>query len=94
MLEIAEPLIYYSKVTGSTFRLIAKHEKIGLPSPAGFADAQASLGHLFTSMQTGAWKKVTVKQVGKMAGEGVKIAGFFILGEMIGRRSIIGYDVG
>jgi F-type H+-transporting ATPase subunit g len=81
-------------VSGSTLRLIAKHEKIGIPSASGLADAQASFGHLFTSFQTGAWKKVTVGQVGKMAAEGAKIGGFFIVGEMIGRRSIVGYDVG
>jgi hypothetical protein len=75
-------------------RLIAKHEKISIPSATGLADAQAAFGHLFTSFQTGAWKKVTVGQVGKMVGEGAKITGFFVIGEMIGRRSVVGYDVG
>jgi hypothetical protein len=28
-----------------------------------------------------------------MSGEGIKIYGFFLVGEMIGKRSIIGYQV-
>jgi hypothetical protein len=37
---------------------------------------------------------VTVGQVGRVVLEGAKIGGFFIVGEMIGRRSIVGYNVG
>ena len=87
-------MIYYSRVTGSTLGLLAKHQNIGIPSAGGLADAQASLGNLFTSIQTGSWKKVTVGQVGRVLGEGAKITGFFVVGEMIGRRSIVGYNVG
>jgi hypothetical protein len=41
----------------------------------------------------GAWRKVTVSQAGELAGAGVKILGFFVVGEMVGKGSIIGYQI-
>ena len=44
-------------------------------------------------LTNGAWKKVTLGQAGQFIGETVKIGGFFLIGEMIGRGSIIGYQI-
>ncbi len=45
------------------------------------------------SFQTGAWKKVTVKEATYLSAQIGTIAGFFFVGEMIGRGNALGYDV-
>ena len=89
----ADPFIYYGKVTGQVLSLIGKHQKISLPFPSHFAEAQGALGQFFTSFQNGSWRKVTLGQVGQILGETVKIGGFFVVGEMVGRWSLVGYDI-
>lgn len=44
-------------------------------------------------LTSGAWRTVTVKQAAEFVGEGIKFGGFFLVGEMIGRGSIIGYQI-
>jgi hypothetical protein len=90
---VLQPVVYYAKVSGQVLSLVAKHQKISFPSPSHLAEAQAALGQALTAFQTGAWKKVTLGQVGTLAGEGLKIGGFFWVGEMLGRGSIVGYTI-
>lgn len=93
MEAIAEPLIYYSRVTLEVLKLVAQHQKISIPTPGHFAEAQGALGSFFSATQNGAWKAITLAQVGRGLLETVKIGGFFYVGEMIGRRSLVGYDI-
>ena len=58
-----------------------------------FGLAQEGIGRFFSAFSSGAWKQVTVRQAAELAGEGVKIGGFFYIGEMIGKGSIIGYQI-
>jgi hypothetical protein len=44
-------------------------------------------------LTSGQWRQVTVKQAVEFLTEGVKIGGFFLVGEMIGRGSVIGYQI-
>jgi hypothetical protein len=39
------------------------------------------------------WKNIKITNLIVMAGEGIKIYGFFLVGEMVGKGSIIGYQV-
>ena len=86
-------MLYYTRVSLQFLKLVGQHQKISLPSPSHFSEASASLGQAFSSLQNGAWKKVTLSQVGTLAGEGAKILGFFVVGEMVGRGSIVGYNI-
>lgn len=56
-------------------------------------EAQSGVSAFMASIATGTWKQLTLRQVGHVAGEGVKIAGFFYVGECIGKRSLIGYQL-
>lgn len=90
---IAEPLMYYGKVSLEFLTKVASHQKLGPPTPAELGPAQAGIGNFISSFQTGAWRKVTIGQAGELLARGVEIAGFFYVGEMIGRGSLIGYKV-
>lgn len=87
----AKPVIFYSHVAAQLVRKVAVHQKI--VSPGSFSEAQAGIGRFFTAFQTGAWKKVTVKETVYLTGQIATVGGFFVLGEMIGRKSVIGYNI-
>jgi hypothetical protein len=44
-------------------------------------------------LTSGQWRNVSLKQAGEFVTEGIKIGGFFLVGEMIGRGSVIGYQI-
>lgn len=46
-----------------------------------------------TSAKTGAWKQQTVKQATLNFLVGVEVLMWFYIGECIGKRHIVGYDV-
>ncbi|KAJ3049432.1 hypothetical protein HK097_009573 [Rhizophlyctis rosea] len=87
---IAQPLIYYSQVAFHFARQVGTHAKVGVPD---FGAATQGISNFTSAFKNGAWKKVTVRQVGQLAAEGVVISGFFLVGEMIGKGSIIGYQI-
>ena len=87
---IAEPLIYYSRVGFQFVRQVGTHAKVGVPD---FGAATQGISNFTSAFKNGEWKKVTVRQVGQLAAEGVVISGFFLVGEMIGKGSIIGYHI-
>ncbi|KAJ3300073.1 hypothetical protein HK104_004795 [Borealophlyctis nickersoniae] len=86
----AEPIIYYSRVGFEFARSVATHQKLAVPD---VASATQGLTNFYQTFTNGAWKKVTVRQAGQILGEGVKIGGFFLVGEMIGKGSVIGYQI-
>jgi hypothetical protein len=90
-LAVAEPTLYYAQVVRHLLSEVATHQK--LFSPGSFADAQAGIARFFTSFQTGAWRSVTLKQVGFLGLQLSTVAGFFFAGEAIGRRNLAGYKL-
>ncbi|KAJ3048743.1 hypothetical protein HK102_012641, partial [Quaeritorhiza haematococci] len=88
---VAEPIIFYARVGGEFVRQVASHQKITAPGSLG--DASQGLTSFINALQNGSWRKVTVSQASTLAGHGVTILGFFLAGEMVGRWSIVGYDV-
>ncbi|KAJ3219903.1 hypothetical protein HDU67_008432 [Dinochytrium kinnereticum] len=90
---LATPLVYYGKVAFEFGRQVAVHQKITIPTPASIGEAQLGIANFISGFQNGAWKKVTLRQAGSLVGSGVTIYGFFLVGEMIGRGSVIGYDI-
>ncbi|KAG8895900.1 hypothetical protein FRB99_000286 [Tulasnella sp. 403] len=87
------PLIYNTRVLGHVFKQVYKAEKLAPPS--SFAEIQSAYQTLFNRAKdisywrnlysTGEWKKVAIG--------GLEVYGIFKLGEIIGRRSLIGYKV-
>ena len=56
-------------------------------------EAQLGFANFFSSFSNGAWKKVTLNQVGSLVAAGTTVYGFFLVGEMIGRGSVVGYKI-
>nr|KAJ3421603.1 hypothetical protein HK105_002974 [Polyrhizophydium stewartii] len=88
---ITDPLMYYGRVGLSFVTQVASHQRVG--AFPNLAEAQDGIAKFFLALQNGAWKKVTVRQVGQLTAEGVKVYGFFLVGEMVGRGSIVGYNI-
>lgn len=84
-----DPVVYYAKVGASFLGQVAKHE-LQVPDIGKATQGLSKMVETFTSQ---AWRKVTLGEVGAYAKEGVKIGGFFLVGEMIGRGSVIGYKI-
>eukprot|EP00842_Homolaphlyctis_polyrhiza_P000763 jgi/Hompol1/1688/HPOL_001420-RA len=64
-----------------------------MTSAPNVAEAQEGIAKFFKALQNGEWKKVTIGQTAGFVAEGIKIYGFFLVGEMIGRGSVIGYKI-
>ncbi|KAJ3189770.1 hypothetical protein HDU85_000054 [Gaertneriomyces sp. JEL0708] len=86
----AEPVIYYSRVGLAFLRTVAKQQKLAIPD---VGSGMVGLTNFYQAFRNGAWKKVTLAQAGQLTLEGVKVGGFFLAGEMIGRGSVIGYQI-
>jgi hypothetical protein len=88
---IATPIIYYARVGLSFVGQVASHQN--MTTIPNFGLAQEGIGRFVSAFTNGAWKQVTVRQAAQLAGEGIKIGGFFYVGEMIGKGSVIGYQI-
>lgn len=91
--KLQEPVTYWTKFTGELLRKVYRSEKLAPPS---LADIE--------STYRGAWSFVKSKPVSEMVSlfqkdaayyslRAVELLGIFSLGEMIGRRHLVGYAV-
>ena len=90
-LRVSEPLFYYSRVSFSFVKQVAHHSKL---TSLNVSNGIQGLSNFSSSLTTSRWKTVTVNQIRELLFAAVKIGGFFLVGEMIGRQSIVGYNVG
>ncbi|KAJ3213439.1 hypothetical protein HK099_007395 [Clydaea vesicula] len=87
----AQPIIFSAKVGVEFLKQVATHQS--MLNPGSFAQANVGFTNFLSSFTNGFWRKVTLSQTKELAGKGIQIAGFFFVGEMIGRGSIIGYKL-
>jgi hypothetical protein len=88
--SVLNPFIHYARVSGSFLKQVAQHSKLTFPDVGKGTQGITGFVNALTS---GQWREVTVKQAVEFLTEGVKIGGFFLVGEMIGRGSVIGYQI-
>ena len=89
--KFADPVVYYARVAGSFAGQVLKNQNMTtLPH---FGQAQEGLGRFVSALGNGAWKSVTLGQAATVVADGVSVVGFFLVGEMVGKRSIIGYQI-
>ena len=67
--------------------------ELGPPTPAQWPEVKEGFTKLFSSAVTGRFLDLSVKEATKKGLVGIEIACWFFVGEMIGRKSIIGYKV-
>ncbi|XP_029770958.1 ATP synthase subunit g, mitochondrial [Suricata suricatta] len=84
--------VTYSKPRLATFWHYAKVELVP-PTPAEVPAAIQSLKQMVRSAQTGGFKQLTVKEALLNGVVATEVWMWFYVGEIIGKRGIIGYDV-
>ncbi|XP_003418217.1 ATP synthase subunit g, mitochondrial [Loxodonta africana] len=84
--------VTYSKPRLATFWYYAKVELVP-PTPAEIPTAIQSLKKIVHSAQTGRYKQLTVKEALLNGLVATEVWMWFYIGEIIGKRGIIGYDV-
>ncbi|WFD30836.1 hypothetical protein MSPP1_001860 [Malassezia sp. CBS 17886] len=89
----AEPLVYNLRVAGSVAKQVYIAERLAPPTSFGqiasayrtIIDCVATPSWWTQTMTSGQWRKVAVY--------GIEAVGIFSIGEMIGKRSIVGYKL-
>ncbi|XP_028020341.1 ATP synthase subunit g, mitochondrial [Balaenoptera acutorostrata] len=84
--------VTYSKPRLATFWHYAKVELVP-PTPAEIPTAIQSLKKIISSAQTGSFKQLTVKEALLNGLVATEVWMWFYVGEIIGKRGIIGYNV-
>ncbi|CAK1544391.1 unnamed protein product [Leptosia nina] len=77
------------------FAIFLKYAKVELapPKPSEISQIKAGIAKLLSSARTGAWKQQTVKQATLNTLVGAEVLFWFYVGECIGKRHIVGYNV-
>nr|ADV36663.1 H+ transporting ATP synthase subunit g [Antheraea yamamai] len=77
------------------FNIFMKYARVELAPPkmSEIPQIKAGIGKLLTSAKSGAWKDQTVKQATLNALVGAEVLFWFYIGECIGKRHLVGYDV-
>ncbi|ORX96569.1 hypothetical protein K493DRAFT_281832 [Basidiobolus meristosporus CBS 931.73] len=81
---------YNLQVAKEVLKQVYIKEGLAPPNVAQFNQAKEQFQR---SLDWTIIRELTLKQVAQKAVVGVEIAGFFFIGEVIGRRNLIGYDV-
>lgn len=75
--------------------LFARYAKVELvpPNPTELPEIARGFGRLVRGAKTGAWKNLTVKEAWLNTLITVEVICWFFVGEVIGKRSLVGYQV-
>lgn len=86
---LQEPIIYWSKVTGQVAKQVYQAEKMSPPSMAQIETTYKSLFKSVTSGQAfSGLRSMSTRDAVKLGADGLVIYGFFVVGEMVGRRHV------
>ncbi|KAG0429015.1 hypothetical protein HPB47_024015 [Ixodes persulcatus] len=84
-------------IKGATPRLqtFVKYAKVEMmpPSPRELPEVMRGFGNLVSSAKSGAWRHLTVREASLNTLVGLEVIFWFFVGECIGKRSIVGYQV-
>jgi F-type H+-transporting ATPase subunit g len=87
---IQKPVVYNTKVAVEIAKQVYKKEGMAFPSGAQFAEAQQSVQN---ALKIKNLKNLTFSDVAKGGVIFAEIYTFFLIGEIVGRRNLIGYNV-
>jgi F-type H+-transporting ATPase subunit g len=85
-------LVEFSTPRLRTFWRYAKVE-LKPPTPGELPEISKQLTDVMNAAKSGKWKHVTVRQAWINTLVGVELAIWFFLGEIVGRGTLVGYDV-
>lgn len=77
------------------FQTFLKYAKVELtpPTPGEIPEIRAGITRLISAAKTGRWKQVPVREAWLNTLVTVEVLCWFYVGECIGKRHIVGYDV-
>lgn len=77
------------------FNIFMKYARVELAPPklSEVPQIKAGIGKLLSSAKSGAWKNQTIKQASLNVLVGAEVLFWFYVGECIGKRHLVGYDV-
>ncbi|XP_050304106.1 ATP synthase subunit g, mitochondrial [Anthonomus grandis grandis] len=90
--QLASKLAADAKPMFETFMKYAKVE-LSPPTPADIPQIRAGIGRLVSAAKNGNWKNTTVKEGFVNTLIGIEVLCWFYVGECIGKRHLVGYDV-
>ncbi|ORY82606.1 mitochondrial ATP synthase g subunit-domain-containing protein [Protomyces lactucae-debilis] len=98
LMGLQEPVVYYAKVVGQLAKQVYLKEGMAPPSMAQFEQVAKNIVSNGTSPKglsslVGQLRGLKTGEMIKLGADGLVIYGFFCIGEMIGRRNLVGYDV-
>lgn len=90
MLALQKPIVYNTKVAVEVAKQVYTKEGMAFPTSAQLSQAQRSLQE---SLKLKTLKNLTFSDVAKGSVVLAEIYTFFLIGEIVGRRNLIGYNV-
>ncbi|BFZ62024.1 ATP synthase subunit G atp20 [Saitoella coloradoensis] len=91
VLSFKDPVIYWGKVGGEIAKQVYTKEKM---SPPNVAEAQSAVQNVLVQLRNPeTFKNASQQDYIKWVVYAIELMGFFAVGEMIGRRNMVGYDV-
>ncbi|KAI7869780.1 mitochondrial ATP synthase g subunit-domain-containing protein [Spinellus fusiger] len=86
---IQKPILYNAKVAGEIVKQVYTKEGMAFPTGQQWAEAQASL----KKINMACVKNLTVRDFAKGGIVAAEFYTFYLVGEIIGRRNLVGYNV-
>ena len=90
--ELGKLALEYGKPRFAVFMKYAKVE-LAPPTPAEIPEIRAGIGRILSGAKSGAWKQTSVKEAWLNTLVTVEVLCWFYVGECIGKRHIVGYNV-
>ncbi|KAG2177277.1 hypothetical protein NQZ79_g7399 [Umbelopsis isabellina] len=87
---IQKPVVYNSKVAAEIAKTVYKKEGMAFPSGQQFSEART---YVEKNLNRNAFKGLTLRDIAKGGVVAAEIYTFFLIGEIVGRRNLIGYNV-
>ncbi|KAI9475820.1 MAG: mitochondrial ATP synthase g subunit-domain-containing protein [Benjaminiella poitrasii] len=90
IIALQKPIVYNTKVAMEVAKQVYTKEGMAFPTGAQFSEAQQSLQN---SLKIKNLKNLSFADVAKGGVVLAEIYTFFLIGEIVGRRSLVGYNV-
>ncbi|CAO3610799.1 unnamed protein product [Cunninghamella blakesleeana] len=90
VIAFQKPIVYNAKVAGEVAKQVYIKEGMSFPSGTQFAEAQNVVKK---NLNLSALKNLTWTNVAKGGVVAAELYTFFLIGEIVGRRNLIGYNV-
>ncbi|KAI7905693.1 mitochondrial ATP synthase g subunit-domain-containing protein [Cokeromyces recurvatus] len=90
LIALQKPIVYNTKVAVEVAKQVYKKEGMAFPTGAQFSEAQQTLQN---NLKISNLKNLTSADVVKGGVVLAEIYTFFLIGEIVGRRNLVGYNV-